>query len=113
MLTGYTWVNKFSIHLNNILKQPMNPDNIKEITFEYKIINKNNKDIKISGDWNEWSTKENMTYYPSTNSYKINMKLHKGVYEYKFVIKDKYELHPNIDKYFNKNGFENHRMIIN
>jgi hypothetical protein len=112
MLTGYTWINIFSIHLNNTMKQPTNPDNIKEIAFEYKIINKNNKDIKISGDWDDWTTKENMIYDKVSNSCKIQKKLHKGVYEYKFVINDKYELHPSIEKCFNKNGYENHRLII-
>jgi len=113
MHKDYTWVNKFNNYLKLTSSHQINPENIKEVMIEYKLINNNKQIIMISGDWDDWTTKENMIYDKTSNSYKITKKIHKGVYEYKFVINDKFELHTNIEKFINRNGFENHRLIIN
>lgn len=71
MHKDYTWVNKFNNYLKLTSSHQINPENIKEVMIEYKLINNNKQIIMISGDWDDWTTKENMIYDKSSNSYKI------------------------------------------
>jgi hypothetical protein len=114
MYRDYTWVTKFKSYLKHFkATSNQKQENFKNVTIEYNLGNKSSiKQVMISGDWDDWTSKESMIYDKTKNTFKITKSLHKGVYEYKFVINDNYELHPEMDKHINRNGYENHRIIL-
>lgn len=112
MYKDYEWVNKFKNYIRGQMPKAPESTVTKEVIIEYKPVGKEEiKEVMVCGNYNDWMP-EKMSYDKESKSFKVIKKLKLGIHEYKFVIKDVYVLHPELEKFRNNDGYENHLLLI-
>lgn len=85
----------------------------KKMRVEFKIMAPDAEQVRLSGNFNEWSEGSDPMKKDKTGTWKKIRMLPQGTYEYKFIVDGTWTLDPNCpDKCFNQYGTENNVIEV-